>query len=202
VGAALRPAFAGDEAPSHVTAAACDVCSAWLGSGVARDPGDLRRVYQLLVASLGKLRPKSSPLYNESALTLEKLSILKAWAEVYLVCIRGEVEAASAARTNEAVCTGSASASPPAAAAEATATASASDDFGDFESAAAPPPSITSGSIKASDEEEEGLAALVQNELPSLSRHWLAALKDHALLSLPPVFRAQLPREGGAFYSR
>ena len=45
VGAALRPAFAPDTA-SHVTAAACNVCSAWIGSGVARDLGDLRRVYQ------------------------------------------------------------------------------------------------------------------------------------------------------------
>ena len=46
VGAALRPAFAPDTA-SHVTAAACNVCSAWIGSGVARDLGDLRRVYQV-----------------------------------------------------------------------------------------------------------------------------------------------------------
>jgi len=184
VGAALRPAFAADEAPSHVTAAACDVCSAWLGSGVARDPGDLRRVYQLLVSSLGKLRPKSSPLYNESALTLEKLSILKAWAEVYLVCIKSEAEAASAARNNDAAVT-VAPTPPPTA-----------DDFGDFESAS----SMAAAESTKSDE-EEGLAALVQNELPSLSRHWLAALKDHALLSLPPVFKAQLPREGGAFYS-
>ncbi|CAH2239458.1 jg21467 [Pararge aegeria aegeria] len=42
VGAAVRPAFAGDTA-SHVTAAACDVCSAWIGCGVARDINDLRR---------------------------------------------------------------------------------------------------------------------------------------------------------------
>ncbi|KOB64812.1 HEAT repeat-containing protein 5B, partial [Operophtera brumata] len=44
---------------SHVTAAACDVCSAWIGCGVARDINDLRRMA-----------------------TLEKLSILKAWAEL------------------------------------------------------------------------------------------------------------------------
>jgi hypothetical protein len=46
VGAALRPAFAPDT-PSHVTAAACNVCSAWMGSGVARELSDLRRVYQV-----------------------------------------------------------------------------------------------------------------------------------------------------------
>ena len=96
----MRPAFA-EDTPSHVTAAACDVCSAWIGSGVARDLSDLRRVYQLLVTSLTKLKPRQQAaaaagtsqhviLYNESALTLEKLSILKAWAEVYTVSMKGE----------------------------------------------------------------------------------------------------------------
>ena len=83
VGAALRPAFS-PETPSHVTAAACQVCSAWIGSGVARDLNDLRRVHQLLVSSLAKLRRGTSTaqLYNESLATLERLAILKAWAEV------------------------------------------------------------------------------------------------------------------------
>lgn len=83
VGAALRPAFS-PETPSHVTAAACQVCSAWIGSGVARDLNDLRRVHQLLVSSLAKLQRGTSTiqLYNESLATLERLAILKAWAEV------------------------------------------------------------------------------------------------------------------------
>lgn len=74
-----------------MTAAACEVCSAWIGSGVARDLNDLRRVHQLLVISLSKLRTKtvSTELYNESMATLEKLSILKAWAEVYIVAMIG-----------------------------------------------------------------------------------------------------------------
>lgn len=90
VGAAIRPAFS-SETPSHVTAAACEVCSAWIGSGVARDLSDLRRVHQLLVISLSKLHTKtvSTELYNESMATLEKLSILKAWAEVYIVSMIG-----------------------------------------------------------------------------------------------------------------
>jgi len=60
------------------------VCSTWIGSGVARDLNDLRRVHQLLLFSLEKLNAGSisTQLYNESAATLEKLAILKAWAEV------------------------------------------------------------------------------------------------------------------------
>ena len=47
VGAALRPAFT-EDTPSHITAAACQVCSTWIGSGVARDLNDLRRVHQVI----------------------------------------------------------------------------------------------------------------------------------------------------------
>lgn len=45
------------------------------------------RVHQLLVSSLDKLNTKGNTtlIYNESMATLEKLSILKAWAEVSLV---------------------------------------------------------------------------------------------------------------------
>ncbi|XP_060553128.1 HEAT repeat-containing protein 5B-like isoform X2 [Ruditapes philippinarum] len=91
VSAALRPAFS-PETPSDVTAAACDVCSTWIGSGVARDLNDLRRVHQLLVSSLGKLNAGKSQcaLYNESASTMEKLAVLRAWAEVYIVAVSRE----------------------------------------------------------------------------------------------------------------
>lgn len=99
VGAALRPAFSTDT-PSHVTAIACQVCSTWIGSGVARDLNDLRRVHQLLVSSLNKLKKdSSSKLYNENASTLEKLAILKAWAEVYIVAMEQE-EAYNKAKLN------------------------------------------------------------------------------------------------------
>lgn len=67
------------------------MCSTWIGSSVARDLNDLRRVHQLLVSSLTKLQNKvnAAPLYNESLTTLERLSILKAWAEVYIVAMNG-----------------------------------------------------------------------------------------------------------------
>uniref|UniRef100_A0AAR2J054 HEAT repeat-containing protein 5B n=1 Tax=Pygocentrus nattereri TaxID=42514 RepID=A0AAR2J054_PYGNA len=148
VGAALRPAFSPDT-PSDITAKACQVCSAWIGSGVVSDLNDLRRVHNLLVSSLDKVqagRGSSSQLYSESATTMEKLAVLKAWAEVYVVAMKIKKEA---------------------------------------ESRPARPV----------------LIMLVQPELPSLSRLWLAALRDYALLTLPPEFASQLPPEGGAFYT-
>lgn len=171
VGAALRPAFS-SETPPHVTAAACEACSAWIGSGVARDLNDLRRVHQLLVSSLEKLREGHTlpQLYNESLSTLERLAILKAWAEVYVVAMINEGSApdyredalrnAKQIKDNDE-----------------------EEGFGDFEF------------------QNESLLSLVQPELLSLSQYWLAALRDHALLSLPPEFSSQLPHDGGAFYT-
>lgn len=143
VSAALRPAFAADTAP-HVTAAACEACSAWIGARVARDAADLRRVHQLMVSSLTKLGKPSAVetlLYNEAMLTLERLAILRAWAEVYAV--------AAGAR------------GPP----------------------------------------DSGVLELVKPQLATLARHWLNALRDRALLALPPEFAGQLPHDGGAFYT-
>ncbi|XP_053731194.1 HEAT repeat-containing protein 5B isoform X1 [Synchiropus splendidus] len=97
VGAALRPAFSPDT-PSDITAKACQVCSTWIGSGVVSDLNDLRRVHNLLVSSLDKVQAgkgSSSQLYSESATTMEKLAVLKAWAEVYVVAMKVKKEADS-----------------------------------------------------------------------------------------------------------
>lgn len=173
VGAALRPAFA-NETPSHVTAAACEVCSAWIGSGVARDLNDLRRVHQLLVQSLNKLQSKtnSTQLYNESMATLEKLSILKAWAQVYIMAMISN-GTSPADKSLKKLKTIQNSFNTP------------SDDeiFDDF------------------DSRGESLLTLVQPELENLSCHWLSALRDYALLSLPAEYNSQLPHDGGAFYT-
>lgn len=154
VDAALRPAFSPDTS-SLVTAAACDVCSTWIGSNVARDLNDLRRVHQLLVSSLTKLQNKAkiTALYNESLTTLEKLAILKAWAEVYIVAMKSQDSLPSLDLTNHVNGTGGGH--------------DDDDEFGDF---------VYQG---------ESLLSLVKPELVSLSQYWLAALKDHALLSLP-----------------
>uniref|UniRef100_A0A670XWD4 HEAT repeat-containing protein 5A n=1 Tax=Pseudonaja textilis TaxID=8673 RepID=A0A670XWD4_PSETE len=45
------------------------------------------------------------------------------------------------------------------------------------------------------------LLDLVQVDLGNLSKLWLAALQDFALLTLPSEFASQLPSEGGAFYT-
>ncbi|XP_066529311.1 HEAT repeat-containing protein 5A isoform X2 [Hoplias malabaricus] len=45
------------------------------------------------------------------------------------------------------------------------------------------------------------LLKLVQSDLATLSRLWLAALQDHALLTLPPTYASQLPPAGGSFYT-
>lgn len=111
VGAALRPAFARSVDSSHeVTARACEVCSAWLASGVVSDLNDLRRVHSLLVSSLSQVRfllgvfsafsrfnkicsqiddqKKDNQVYSENATTMETLAVLRAWAEVMGFLVR------------------------------------------------------------------------------------------------------------------
>ncbi|XP_036118172.1 HEAT repeat-containing protein 5B isoform X3 [Molossus molossus] len=168
VGAALRPAFSQDT-PSDIIAKACQVCSTWIGSGVVSDLNDLRRVHNLLVSSLDKVQAgkgSSSQLYRESATTMEKLAVLKAWAEVYVVAMNIKKEAESKPKR---------------------AIKNTDDDDDDYGTLDELPP--------------DSLITLVQPELPTLSRLWLAALKDYALLTLPAEFASQLPPDGGAFYT-
>uniref|UniRef100_A0A665WIX1 HEAT repeat-containing protein 5B n=1 Tax=Echeneis naucrates TaxID=173247 RepID=A0A665WIX1_ECHNA len=169
VGAALRPAFSPDT-PSDITAKACQVCSTWIGSGVVSDLNDLRRVHNLLVSSLDKVQAgkgSSSQLYSESATTMEKLAVLKAWAEVYVVAMKIKKEAESKP-------------------AKPLRSGEEDEDEDDLGADVLPP---------------DSLITLVQPELPSLSRLWLAMLRDYALLTLPAEFSSQLPSEGGAFYT-
>ncbi|XP_041866495.1 HEAT repeat-containing protein 5B isoform X1 [Melanotaenia boesemani] len=169
VGAALRPAFSPDT-PSDITAKACQVCSTWIGSGVVSDLNDLRRVHNLLVSSLDKVQAgkgSSSQLYSESATTMEKLAVLKAWAEVYVVAMKIKKEAESKP-------------------AKPVKSGDEDEDEEDLGADVLPP---------------DSLITLVQPELPSLSRLWLAMLRDYALLTLPAEFSSQLPPDGGAFYT-
>lgn len=162
VGAALRPAFTPDT-PPDVTAKACQVCSAWIASGVVSDLGDLRRVHQLLASSLVKVqagKEAQNQLYNESTSTMETLAVLKAWAEVYIVAIKCQKLCDSPPKQlSKIYC----------------------EDY--------------------SSPSAEGLLNLVQADLTTLSKLWLAALQDYALLTLPQEYTAQLPAGGGAFYT-
>ncbi|KAM6968415.1 LOW QUALITY PROTEIN: HEAT repeat-containing protein 5A [Tautogolabrus adspersus] len=167
VGAALRPAFSAD-APPDVTAKACQVCSAWIASGVVSDLRDLRRVHQLLASSLAKVqagRDTCSQLYNEATATMETLAVLKAWAEVYIVAVERSTQKEAPDRT-----------------ADLSVSSSANDSSG-------------------SESREDGLLKLVQSDLSTLSRLWLAALQDYALLTLPQEYASQLPDTGGSFYT-
>ncbi|KAM7403791.1 hypothetical protein PAMA_004293 [Pampus argenteus] len=167
VGAALRPAFTAD-APPDVTAKACQVCSAWIASGVVSDLRDIRRVHQLLASSLAKVqagRDTYSQLYNEATATMETLAVLKAWAEVYIVAVQRSRQAESPGRTTD------------------LSVSSLAND------------------ILASECGGVGLLKLVQSDLPTLSRLWLAALQDYALLTLPQEYASQLPDTGGSFYT-
>ncbi|XP_059505188.1 HEAT repeat-containing protein 5A isoform X2 [Stegostoma tigrinum] len=167
VGAALRPAFSPDT-PPDVTAKACQVCSAWIGSGVVSDLNDLRRVHQLLATSLSKVQAgqeAQNKLYNESTSTMETLAVLKAWAEVYIVTME-----------RQKVC------------------APKQKQFLKAERS-------TAGGSKNASTIAEGLLNLVQLQLGTLSKLWLAVLQDYALLTLPPEYANQLPAEGGAFYT-
>lgn len=128
---------------------ACQVCSEWLGSGVSRHIGDLKRVQQLLVSSLDKLKRQETSSFGEAVATMESLSVLKAWAELY---IKVSIE--------------------------------------DPKRQSTPDPEM------GGDQPNE----LVDPHLPLLSQYWLAAIKDHAYLSLPTQFGSQLPPLGGTFY--
>ncbi|XP_045864857.1 HEAT repeat-containing protein 5A isoform X8 [Meles meles] len=163
VGAALRPAFT-SETPPDVTAKACQVCSAWIASGVVSDLNDLRRVHQLLVSSLTKIQAGKealSHLYNESASTMEILAVLKAWAEVYIIAVERHKSHRQPLKTT----------------------------------------TYSEDSVRNESYSSDGLLDLVHADLGTLSRLWLAALQDFALLTLPSEFASQLPVEGGAFYT-
>ncbi|XP_038585677.1 HEAT repeat-containing protein 5A isoform X2 [Micropterus salmoides] len=167
VGAALRPAFTAD-APPDVTSKACQVCSAWIASGVVSDLRDLRRVHQLLASSLAKVqagRDTSTQQYNEATATMETLAVLKAWAEVYIVAVQRSKQKEVPGRKAD------------------LSVSSLANDSSVSESGGA------------------GLLKLVQSDLSTLSRLWLAALQDYALLTLPQEYASQLPATGGSFYT-
>lgn len=133
--------------------------------GVAQDLSDLRRVQQLLLTALNRITAAQQSilpplsgigglqqhrLYNESAATLENLSVLKAWAEVYITAMKDRCVLLG---TCYCLCYGML---------------------------------LKSKCCSKNAESRHLLLPLVKPELTGLSQFWLAALKDHALLTLPP----------------
>ena len=62
-------------------------------------------------------------------------------------------------------------------------------------------PEQGSEDITEDTDSQASAMALLDPHLPTLSQYWLAALKDHAYLSLPSQFSSQLPPSGGTFYT-
>ncbi|XP_078491480.1 HEAT repeat-containing protein 5B-like [Ciona intestinalis] len=48
---------------------------------------------------------------------------------------------------------------------------------------------------------EQNMLTLVQPHLDVLSQHWVAVVKDQAILRLPPEFHSHLPEQGGNFFT-
>ena len=84
IGAAFRPAFQTDM-PPNISALACQVCGEWIVSGVSTGGQELQKVFGLLESTLSKIGQGSTSkhLYGDIMITLETLSVLGAWAEVY-----------------------------------------------------------------------------------------------------------------------
>lgn len=107
--------------------------------------------------------------------TLEKLSILQAWAEIYIFAMIGNASSPVNILRNKLM-------SPT----QNYLSLNASAHLATYE---------------VINNQGESLLSLVEPELPSLSKHWLDALKDHALLRLPCEFQCQLPQDGGTFFT-
>ena len=44
------------------------------------------------------------------------------------------------------------------------------------------------------------LLDLIKGDLRLLVKHWLGALRDYVILTLPLQYESQLPQQGGVFY--
>ncbi|KAF6775693.1 hypothetical protein AHF37_05112 [Paragonimus kellicotti] len=207
----------------ELTAAACLACSTWIGSGVARDVQDLQRVHELLRQAFDRLHfdelemPTRSPgaskrtgasdrtvqLYSDDAVTMEKLAVLRAWADVYIVTMtyasyslptKGGIRNGDECEGNE------------------IRVDEAGIDFSDEESTGAVKEVLDAIDVplfldwmpKRNSQychlSYRLLSDLVHPVLHTLSRAWIAVMKDFALLNLPEELSSQRPANGGVFF--
>lgn len=100
ISAALRPQFIEDTS-ACITSMACQVCSSWITKYITANLSDLQQIYNLMVSSLKKLadnidgtkstvisNANNQLIYSELSITVEKLSVLRAWAEVRNLCFK------------------------------------------------------------------------------------------------------------------
>lgn len=91
---ALKPAFNLDS-PPYITAIASHVCCLWVCRGMEKDPNNLSRTCQMMMATIEKLENQSvnqnSKLYTESELEQERLDILCSWAELYIAARESDI---------------------------------------------------------------------------------------------------------------
>uniref|UniRef100_A0A3Q0KPG9 HEAT repeat-containing protein 5B n=1 Tax=Schistosoma mansoni TaxID=6183 RepID=A0A3Q0KPG9_SCHMA len=208
---------------------ACQVCSTWLASGVGRDPEDLRRVQDLLRQAFDKLkldkctedhssnvsaqaqRVESSQWISENSAIVEKLSVLAAWAKVYILTVEQTKKWANKLHQKQHLITGES----PQALDDEQLMDDESDDMmndesendndsdysmiikgisiEDILSVCKPAPYLQSSSSCTASSKSiyHLLSKWIQPILPSLSNAWLDALKHYAYMCLPDNLSTQ-----------
>ncbi|EFA77401.1 hypothetical protein PPL_12617 [Heterostelium album PN500] len=86
---ALRPAFSSDALP-NLLSVGCTVFVNFVEGSLHYDSSALKKTTTQLSAPVKNLRNLNFPVYNEKATTLVQLSILKTFAQLYLLCRKKE----------------------------------------------------------------------------------------------------------------
>ncbi|EGC34467.1 hypothetical protein DICPUDRAFT_34947 [Dictyostelium purpureum] len=86
---ALRPAFAPGALPTQLSNA-CTVFVSFIDSAVYYDSVAIKKATALLSTQVKDLRNLNFPIYNEKTTTLVQVSILKCFAQLYLLCLKDQ----------------------------------------------------------------------------------------------------------------
>ncbi|KAF2072320.1 hypothetical protein CYY_006354 [Polysphondylium violaceum] len=86
---ALRPAFVPGALPTQLSNA-CQVFVGFVDASIHYDNVAIKKATTILSQSVRDLRNLNFPIYNEKTTTLVQVSILKAFAQLYLLCLKDE----------------------------------------------------------------------------------------------------------------
>ncbi|KAN0028776.1 hypothetical protein ACTFIV_010634 [Dictyostelium citrinum] len=86
---ALRPAFDPGALPTQLSNA-CSVFVSFIDSAVYYDSVAIKKATTILSKQVKDLRTLNFPIYNEKTTTLVQVSILKAFAQLYLLCLKDQ----------------------------------------------------------------------------------------------------------------